>query len=139
MAILQQSVLEYCRAQLSQHYPQYANYPYIAPQEAVYPFLTVSALSSTTSFTFGKNLEFIRVQISIFDNNSSAQLSTELMDGITNLFHRANIVIPGKGCSIKLVCTHKDNEFQEFQQKEHYYMSVVSFIFTAEKILGCAP
>lgn len=139
MAILQQSVLEYVRTELNAHFPTISNYAYIAPQEATYPFITVSALSSTSDFTFGQNLETIRLQVSIFDNNPSPTVSSDLMDQISTLLHRATVVIPQKGCSIKLVCTHKNNEFQSYMAKENYYMSVLQFIFTAQKTLGCTP
>jgi len=139
MAILQQSCLEYVRSELTAHFPTYQNYAYIAPQEAVYPFMTVSALSSTSSFTFSQNLEFIRIQISIFDNSSSATSTATMMDNITDLFHRAQVTIPSKGCSINLICTHKTNEFNDYMDKEHYYMGVVQFEFTAQKTLGCSP
>ena len=112
MAILQQSCLEFIRNELNTQIPEYSNYAYIAPEEAAFPFLTVSALSSISNFTFGSNLETIRIQISFFDNNPSAEGSGIVMDRLTTIFHNKQLIIPvpDKGCSIKLVCSHKSNE-----------------------------
>lgn len=107
----------------------YANYLYVAPQNASYPFVTFFPVSNDIEYTFGEVMENINIQISIFCNGNVVPL-LDMAQGIEEVFDEYSTSSGG----YVINCTHRTNETgPQFNGKENYWQLDMDLQFKCQR------
>jgi len=138
--ILQSAICKLLKTQLTAL--GYDSWLSLSPDEQTYPFCVYNVATSNIDQAFIKNLEYMRVTISVFDDNSSPTTSITMMNAIETLFDRNTTLTidPAVGT---LICIKKINEINPIkatsnynaQNDDFYTMGVIEFIFIAERTI----
>ena len=86
----------------------YRCYAYLAPDDksVIYPFIVYSTSTSLAETTFKEDLEYINVNVSVFNNDSAYTETIEIMNEIEELLHRQTFTIT----TGEIVCIKKVSE-----------------------------
>jgi hypothetical protein len=102
------------------------SYLNIAPQMSVYPFVVISVISTPTEYTFSTVMSDIRIQFSIFDNNSNMSSLLALASTVETTFEEYQ--------NGGIYCSHIENERGPiYNEKEHYYQYDMDYIFRVQR------
>ena len=104
----------------------YSNYLYVAPQDAVYPFVTFFPVSDTIEYTFGQVLEYINIQLTIYSEGSDCLPLLTMSQAIEEAMDELSASEGG----YTIFCTHRTNEIgPEYLETEHYWQSIIELEF----------
>jgi len=130
--ILGEQILRLVRTRLATISALTDSYPYMAPDEAVHPFATISQVSTVPYYTFTTNMEDIRVQVSVFDDNPTPQRVVTILNDIERDLVRQHYPMPDEDDGVNEVCCHKSNEFLRYLETDHLWQGIIEFIFICE-------
>lgn len=107
------------------------SYLYIAPQDAVSPFVTMFPYSVTTEYTFNEIMDTVNIQVSMFDNRVDCQEDLiDLAGTIFDLFSDYSIT---DGTST-IFCTHiVQQRGPEYLSKEEFWQFTMELEFKTIK------
>jgi hypothetical protein len=132
--ILTNKVMELIE-QKCQALPYASNYyPIIGPQESVYPFVCASPIYLIPDFTFSQNINEIRIQFSVYDDDSSPGRVTNILRHLECIFHRNHsleFIAPRN--TEHLICCYKLRESIMYLNKDHYWQGTADYVFVAQR------
>ena len=106
-------------------------WPFVAPDEATYPFATYSVVSEIQESTFNTDMGAIQVQFSVFDDNPSPSDTVRALCEIEAMFDRRTISIP---CTaVIFVCSHKTTNGVKYLDQDHYWQGTATYEMTLSK------
>lgn len=105
----------------------------VAPDEAVYPFLTYTPLGIVPDWSFNKNYEYIRIQFSIFDNANNKRKVVDIMKALEKIFHRSDLDFNHTESGRHLVLSYKTTERIQYMREDTYWMGTTDYVFVCEK------
>jgi len=109
-------------------------YPIVGPQETVYPFVAASPIYLVPDWTFTQNIQEVRIQFSVYDNNPSPNITTNILRHIECIFHRNHsleFLAPLNTCH--LICSYKLNERILYLNKDHYWQGTADYVFVCQR------
>ena len=103
----------------------------VAPDEAVYPFITIIPVSLVPDYTFTATINTIRIQFSVFDNTTKKDRILRALKDIELLYHRQTNLTISDDCSMKLEQSLKENErIRRISiDGEDYWMGSIDIVF----------
>ena len=132
-------ILQFVKRQLNQEFGAGQNWLDVAPQEATYPFITYSLISTVPTWTFAPFLETCRIQITVFTDSQDSTDLVRLVDRVKQHFHRIErlnpYVNPGTK-QMKLICVKKADESIDYLNEAYFHAGRVDFLMTFEKQRG---
>jgi len=134
MAILTAHVMELIEYEC-QSLPYSTNYyPIVGPQEATYPFVCASPIFLTPDFTFTQNINEIRIQFSVYDNDPSPSRTTNILRHLECIFHRNHALeFIAPKVTAHLICSYKLRERILYLNKDHYWQGTADYVFVCQR------
>lgn len=96
-------------------------WPFVAPDEAEYPFATYSIVAESQDRTFNTDMSVITVQFSVFDDDPSPSDTVGGLCEIEQLFDRRALTLPVTDDGVKCVCCLKSTNGVRYLQADHYW------------------
>ena len=113
-------------------------YSYMAPDEAVYPFVVFTPIGIAPYSGFLQDYELVNVQFSVFDEEPQSLATIRIMNRLEELFHRKHFEFLDTDSGKHLICIYKTGESVRYLQTDHYWMGIIEFDFNCQKNINDA-
>jgi len=108
-------------------------WPFVAPDEAEYPFATYSVVAEWQDRTFNTDMSIVTVQFSVFDDDPSPSDTVGALCEIEQLFDRQPLSLPVTDDGVKCVCCLKSTNGVRYLDQDHYWNGTADYEIRVQK------